>query len=87
MRPIEVLRENRNEIENIAWEHTASYTYDIVKSRWEIGSRRFFYDFLSAEKITTFQKSAGDTMRQREKEDFITDWIRITRIIRTKIRR
>lgn len=75
------LREHLEEVIEIAWDHDAEEAYRIVKGKWEIGSIRSFRDFLNKEHITTYQKTAAETMTLEEKESFIRKWTETIKII------
>lgn len=55
--------------------------YRIAKEKWEIGSRRSFTDFLHKEQITTYQKTAEETMTLEEKEMFTREWTEMIEMI------
>lgn len=62
------MRKHLEEVTEIAWEHDAEEAYRIVKEKWEIGSSRSFRDFLNKEHITTYQRTAAETMTLEDKE-------------------
>lgn len=68
------LRLHLEEVIEIAWDHDAEEAYRIVREKWEIGSSRSFRDFLNKQHITTYQKTAAETMTLEEKENFAREW-------------
>lgn len=75
------LRKHLDEVIEIAWDHDAEEAYRIAKEKWEIGSIRSFRDFLNKEHITTYKKTAAETMTLEEKEIFIRKWTETIEII------
>ena len=61
------LRLHLEEVIEIAWDHDAEEAYRIAREKWEIGSSRSFRDFLNKQHITTYQKTAAETMTLEEK--------------------
>lgn len=68
------LRLHLEEVIEIAWDHDAEEAYRIAREKWEIGSSRSFRDFLNKQHITTYQKTAAETMTLEEKENFTREW-------------